>query len=190
MRLMHFFYVSKHMGPYVVMIGRMVRDDSYWISFKYLAQSNTPGYIVISLFGVQIYYIALFISTHDSYPLHNCDRYSIQVSHVDINSQSKKGKWPIESGQNITGIQSNLAGMLWAQGMVNLSGFITIRLYRPVASIKWLGGAERVAHINSPPPRFGPSVKAYFLVHVRSLHLSTIPFVLVSNFPFVLTLTK
>ena len=23
------------------------------------------------------------------------------------------------------------------------------------------GGAERVAHINPPPPRFGPSVKAY-----------------------------
>ena len=116
------------MGPYVVMIGRMVRDDSYWISFKYLAQSNTPGYIVISLFGIQIYYIALFISTHDSYPLHNCDRYSVQVSHVDINSQSRKEKWPIESGQKITGIQSNLVGMLWAQGMVNLSGFITIRL--------------------------------------------------------------
>ena len=38
---------------------------------------------------------------------------------------------------------------------------------------KMTGGAERVAHINSPP-RFGPSVKAYFLVHVRSLHLSTI----------------
>ena len=58
---------------------------------------------------------------------------------------------------------------------------------------KMTGGAERVAHINSPPPpsRFGPSVKAYFLVHVvRSLHLSTIPFVLVSNFPFVLTLMK
>ena len=54
-----------------------------------------------------------------------------------------------------------------------------------------IGGAERVAHINSPPPpRFGPSVKAYFLVHVSSLHLSTIPFVLVSNFPFVLTLRK
>ena len=51
------------------------------------------------------------------------------------------------------------------------------------------GGAERVAHIKFPAP-FGPSVKAYFLVHVRSLHLSTIPFVLVSNFPFVLTLTK
>ena len=32
--------------------------------------------------------------------------------------------------------------------------------------------------------------KAYFLVYVRSLHLSTLPFVLVSNFPFVLTLTK
>ena len=47
------------------------------------------------------------------------------------------------------------------------------------------GGAERVTHINSPT-RFGPSVKAYFLVHVRSLDLSTIP-----NFPsFVLTLTK
>ena len=43
--------------------------------------------------------------------------------------------------------------------------------------------------LNSPPP-FGPSVKAYFLVHVRSLHLSTIPFVLVYNFPFVLPLTK
>ena len=42
----------------------------------------------------------------------------------------------------------------------------------------------------SPPPRFAPSFKAYLLVHVRSLHLSTIPFVLVSNFPFVLTLTK
>ena len=28
-RLMHFFYVSKHMGPYAVTIGRMVRDDSY-----------------------------------------------------------------------------------------------------------------------------------------------------------------
>ena len=54
---------------------------------------------------------------------------------------------------------------------------------------KMTGGAERVAHINSPS-RFGPSVKAYFFVHVRSLHLSTIPFVLVSNFPFVLTLTK
>ena len=26
--------------------------------------------------------------------------------------------------------------------------------------------------------------------HVRSLHLSTVPFVLVSNFPFVFTLTK
>ena len=27
---------------------------------------------------------------------------------------------------------------------------------------KMTGGAERVAHINpSPPPRFGPSVKAY-----------------------------
>ena len=25
MRLMHFFNVSKHMGPYVVMIGKMVR---------------------------------------------------------------------------------------------------------------------------------------------------------------------
>ena len=32
--------------------------------------------------------------------------------------------------------------------------------------------------------------KAYFLVHVRSLPLSTIPFVLVSSFPLVLTLTK
>ena len=53
------------------------------------------------------------------------------------------------------------------------------------------GGVERVAHIKSPPPLFGPSVKAYFLVHIRSLHLSTIPFVLVSNSPFVLTfLTK
>ena len=54
---------------------------------------------------------------------------------------------------------------------------------------KMTGRAERLAHINSPPP-FAPSVKAYFLVHVRSLHLSTIPFVLVSNFPFVLTLTE
>ena len=57
-----------------------------------------------------------------------------------------------------------------------------------------VGGAERVTHINSPPPlpppRFGPLVIAYFVVHVGSLHLSTIPFVLVSNFPFVLTLTK
>ena len=35
------------------------------------------------------------------------------------------------------------------------------------------------------PPDLGPSVEAYFLVHVRSLHLSTIPLVLVSNFPFV-----
>ena len=40
------------------------------------------------------------------------------------------------------------------------------------------------------PPYFGPSANTYFLVHVKSLHLSTIPFVLVSNFPFVLTLTK
>ena len=57
---------------------------------------------------------------------------------------------------------------------------------------KMTGVAERVAQINSPPPptRFAPSVKAYFLVHVRSLHLSTTPFVVVSNFPFVLTLTK
>ena len=55
---------------------------------------------------------------------------------------------------------------------------------------KMTGGAERVVRINSPPPRFGPSIKAYFLVHVISLHLSTIPFVLVSNFPFGLTLTK
>ena len=54
---------------------------------------------------------------------------------------------------------------------------------------KMTGGAERVAHINSPL-RFGSSVKAYFLVHVRSLHLSTIPSVLVYNFLFVLTLTK
>ena len=33
MRLMHFFSASKHMGPYVVMIGRMVREtptNSYW----------------------------------------------------------------------------------------------------------------------------------------------------------------
>ena len=37
----------------------------------------------------------------------------------------------------------------------------------------------------TPPPGIGPSVKAYFLVHFRSLHLSTIPFVLMSNFPFV-----
>ena len=53
------------------------------------------------------------------------------------------------------------------------------------------GGSERVAHNNSLPPlRFGPSVKEYCLVHVRSLHLSKILFVLASNFPFVLTLTK
>ena len=49
---------------------------------------------------------------------------------------------------------------------------------------------ERVAYVNSPPPGLGHSVKAYFLVHIRSLHLSTIPFVLVSNFPVVLTLGK
>ena len=47
-----------------------------------------------------------------------------------------------------------------------------------------------MVRINSLPPDFGPSVEAYFLVHVRSLHLSTVPFVLVSNFPFVFTLTK
>ena len=40
------------------------------------------------------------------------------------------------------------------------------------------GGAERVGHINSPPPRFGPSVKAYFLVHVISLQLCAIPLAL------------
>ena len=39
------------------------------------------------------------------------------------------------------------------------------------------GGAERVAHINSPS-RFGPSVKAYFLVHVRSLHLFCLQYLL------------
>ena len=38
------------------------------------------------------------------------------------------------------------------------------------------GGTERVNHIS--PPHFGPSVKAYFLVHVRSLQLCTIPLVL------------
>ena len=40
--------------------------------------------------------------------------------------------------------------------------------------------AERVARINSPPPppRFNPSVKACFLVHIRSLQLCTIPLVL------------
>ena len=59
----------------------------------------------------------------------------------------------------------------------------------PVASIKWLWGLSEWPTL-TPPPRFGPSVKGYFLVRVRSLHLSTIPFVLVSNFPFVLTLTK
>ena len=40
---------------------------------------------------------------------------------------------------------------------------------------KMTGGAERVAHINPPPPpRFSPSVKAYFLVHVRSLQLCAV----------------
>ena len=51
------------------------------------------------------------------------------------------------------------------------------------------GGGERVAHVN-PPPGFGPSVEAYFLVHVRSPHLSTIPFVLVSNFSPIVPLVE
>ena len=42
---------------------------------------------------------------------------------------------------------------------------------------KMTGGTERVAHINSPS-RFGPSVKAYFLVHVRSLHLFCLQYLL------------
>ena len=36
-------------------------------------------------------------------------------------------------------------------------GFV---LARSKNKMTWGGGAERVAHIN-PPPRFGPSVKAY-----------------------------
>ena len=42
---------------------------------------------------------------------------------------------------------------------------------------KMTGGAERVAHINSPS-RFGSLVKAYFLVHVRSLHLFCLQYLL------------
>ena len=54
---------------------------------------------------------------------------------------------------------------------------------------KVTGGAEQVALVNSPPG-FGPSVKAYFLVNVRSPHLSTIPFVLVSNFSPIVPLVE
>ena len=40
-------------------------------------------------------------------------------------------------------------------------------------------GAERVAHINSPPPGFGPSVEAYFFsVDVRSQQLCIVPLAL------------
>ena len=50
---------------------------------------------------------------------------------------------------------------------------------------KLTGGGSNDWPTLTPPPGFGPSVKAYFLVHFRSLHLSTKPFVLVSNLPFV-----
>ena len=62
---------------------------------------------------------------------------------------------------------------------------LTWCLHRPVASIKWLGGLSEWPTL-TPTPCFGPSVKAFFLLHVRSLLLSTIPFVFVSNFLFVL----
>ena len=52
-----------------------------------------------------------------------------------------------------------------------------------VANIKWLGGlSEWPTLAPSPHPRLGPSVNAYCLVHVTSLHLSKILFVLASNF--------
>ena len=54
---------------------------------------------------------------------------------------------------------------------------------------KMTGGAERVTHINPAPPASVPRLK-HTSWYVRSLHLSTIPFALVSNFQFVLTLTK
>ena len=77
---------------------------------------------------------------------------------------------------------------------MGLRGWVRVRVVviyiQARSKHKMTGRAERVARINSPLPRFSPLVKAYFLVHVRSLHLSTIPFVLVSNVPFVLTLTK
>ena len=54
------------------------------------------------------------------------------------------------------------------------------------------GGPERVAHINSPPAASVPRLK-HTSLHMSDdyiRHLSTIPLVLVYNFPFVLTLTK
>ena len=68
-----------------------------------------------------------------------------------------------------------------------VAAFVGLRQAR--SKHKMTGGLSEWPAL-TPPTGFGPSVKAYFLVHVISLHLSTIPFVLVSNFPFGLTLTK
>ena len=55
-------------------------------------------------------------------------------------------------------------------------GFV---LARSKNKMTWGGGGGVGVGPSKPPPppptRFGPSLKAYFLVHVRSLHLSTIP---------------
>ena len=47
----------------------------------------------------------------------------------------------------------------------------------PVVGITYDWGLSEWTTLTAPPPlpQFGPLVKAYFLVHVRSLHLSTIP---------------
>ena len=77
--------------------------------------------------------------------------------------------------------------MLCLRGFELYSRWVPLKIQKTQARSKhkMTGGAERVTHINSPT-RLGPSVKAYFLLHVRSLDLSTKP-----NFPsFVLTLTK
>ena len=83
------------------------------------------------------------------------------------------------------------AGSLFSNMYSGLLYYITkSEIAGPYSKHKMTGGGGPSEWRMLTPPGLGPSVKAYFLVHVRSLHLSTIPFVLVSNFPFVLTLTK
>ena len=65
-----------------------------------------------------------------------------------------------------------------ANGRLHDSKNFAVMVMQACSKRKMTGGAERVAHINSS--RFGPLVKAYFLVHVRSLHLSTIAFMFLS----------
>ena len=135
----------------------------YFFDFRSRANWSSLTFLITERKACESTAVFSFLPPNDSRMVCASSKQSRAMSHLGDSGINLEQKGPKEWLIHL--VKSGVQDAKW-NNELHAIYFLkrTKSLFRPVEKHKMTGGAEQVAHINAPLPRFGPSVKAYCLV--------------------------